>query len=310
MSCRLIVAGALALALCACGQQPRQAPGTARPTGPAADRGPALSPGSVAGASRPPSLSTTRFIGSYTRPESRKLAGAAMLMRHNHLVEDWTKSANDAFVTPIDVRIKGAECGAVNAFYDPDTKSVTMCYEMVADLRALFAKPAAGAAAPDPGHVNDRVIGALNGIFFHELGHGLIDLYDLPTTGREEDAVDQLSALVLIRSAEHDHDYRAITSTLETWRKLSEESESGPLRRGAFADDHSLSGQRYFNLMCYLYGSNHNEFLSLVAEKQLPVRRAARCEVEYDKMSRAWTRLLGPHLRPEVPVPSGPNASG
>ena len=28
--------------------------------------------------------------------------------------------------------------------------------------------------------------------FFHELGHALIDAWDLPITGREEDAADQL----------------------------------------------------------------------------------------------------------------------
>ena len=40
--------------------------------------------------------------------------------------------------------------------------------------------------------------GAMVVFFFHELGHCLIDVWDLPTTGREEDAVDQLAMFVLL----------------------------------------------------------------------------------------------------------------
>lgn len=34
-------------------------------------------------------------------------------------------------------------------------------------------------------------------MLFHELGHAFISLYDLPITGREEDAVDQFAAILL-----------------------------------------------------------------------------------------------------------------
>ena len=36
----------------------------------------------------------------------------------------------------------------------------------------------------------------------HELGHALIHVLDLPTTGREEDAVDQLSTYILAYGSE------------------------------------------------------------------------------------------------------------
>ena len=44
---------------------------------------------------------------------------------------------------------------------------------------------------------DEAVAGAFIFVFFHELGHALIDVYELPITGREEDAVDQLSTWIL-----------------------------------------------------------------------------------------------------------------
>ena len=51
----------------------------------------------------------------------------------------------------------------------------------------------------DKTELDNAVKAATAATFFHELGHGLIDAWKFPTTGREEDAVDQLSTLVLIR---------------------------------------------------------------------------------------------------------------
>lgn len=38
--------------------------------------------------------------------------------------------------------------------------------------------------------------------FYHEVGHALVDVLELPITGKEEDAVDQLSTYVLVEDAD------------------------------------------------------------------------------------------------------------
>lgn len=286
--------GALALVLCACGNGPQKAAVT-----------PVATPsGSAAGGQAVPSPTTTfTFSAAYEQPTDKKLLGAEKLMRDDELVQEWAQSANENFIPPANVPVIAKQCDTVNAFYDPDEKSITMCYEMADYLQELFAKPEEGEASPSAEDVDSSVVGALNGIYFHELGHALIDLYDLPTTGKEEDAVDQLAALVLIGSAESSKDYRDIISLTDAWGRMSQASEAGPIGQDIFADEHSLSGQRYYNMMCYLYGSNHNAFLPLVADGELPVQRAMRCESEYNKMAKSWATLLEPHMRTEPPSP-------
>ncbi|MBA2895045.1 DUF4344 domain-containing metallopeptidase [Nonomuraea soli] len=292
---RLIVLGVLALSLAACGNPPQRAATGASAT-------PSAS-GQAGGKSVPSPVSTFRFTAGYEAPGNRDLLSAEKLMKDHDLIQQWTDSANTSFVPPVNVPITGMQCDTVNAFYNPDDKSITMCYEMAGYLKQLFAQPEQGEQAPGTDAVDARVVGALNGIFFHELGHGLIDLYDLPTTGKEEDAVDQLSALVLIGAAEESKDYTGIISMMDAWGRMAQ-AEDGSLGKDVFADEHSLSGQRFYNVMCYLYGSNHNAFLPLVSEGDLPVARAQRCEHEYAKMADSWSRLLQPYLRTDLPSPS------
>lgn len=87
-------------------------------------------------------------------------------------------------------------CGEPNAFYEPDEGRIVLCYEMMLKVAQV--------AASDPTASEDEIgshfVGAWLFIFFHELGHALIDLYDLPITGKEEDAVDDFSSVLLIES--------------------------------------------------------------------------------------------------------------
>lgn len=66
------------------------------------------------------------------------------------------------------------DCGEVNAYYHPVTKSVTMCNELL-DL--------------DPGFVRF--------VYAHELAHAAIVQLNLPYTGLHETAADEMAAVVL-----------------------------------------------------------------------------------------------------------------
>ncbi|MFD9949786.1 DUF4344 domain-containing metallopeptidase [Nonomuraea sp. NPDC059023] len=304
MSRSHLVAGVLVVALSACGTTKPQPSPSAEPPAAGGQANPSPSPSPSPSASASPSAGpgTPAFVPSYMAPEDKDLRPAEKLMRDHHLLQEWAESASDAFIPPRDIPVKAEQCDTVNAFYSPEDRTITMCYEMVAYLQSLFAAPESGqSATPDPQDVDESVVGAMSGIYYHELGHALIDLYDLPSTGKEEDAVDQLSALVLIGSAEDQRDYSEIISTIQAWGRMSQQEVSQPLDKTVFADEHSLSVQRYYNMMCYLYGSNHNAFLPLIADGALPVTRAVRCEEEYAKMAKAWATLLAPHMRTDLP---------
>ncbi len=112
-------------------------------------------------------------------------------MQDNKVLEDLADDINQSLKLTIDVPLHGSQCDQANAFWSPDKKTVTICYED-ADLgEKIFTK----AGDKDP---VASAIGSEDATFYHEAGHMTINLYNLPITGKEEDAADQLAAYILL----------------------------------------------------------------------------------------------------------------
>lgn len=126
---------------------------------------------------------------------------------------------------------------------------------------------------------------------YHELGHVLIDVLDLPIFGPEEFAAD-LFAIVLINRL-HDED-RVVSMTYD----IAAAYDAGAVKEStagsgpAMWDVHGSDRQRYFNLACHMYGANPDERDDVAEELGLPDARAETCEEEYDLTSRAWGEVL------------------
>ncbi len=213
------------------------------------------------------------FYSTSSDPTNRVIESAA---RQSNLVEEISLGLNEAFALPYDVGLGMAECGDPNAFYSAKEKQLTICYELFAFLLEVFEND------------TDRVAGAFTFIIFHELGHAVIDVYQLPAVGREEDAADQLATLMLIKGA--DDDGASALAAAEFFDRIS----GGQLN---FADEHSLNEQRVFNILCWLYGSDPGKYVRIVGSGVLPVDRAERCPDEYKQLERSWIQLLEPHLK-------------
>jgi len=193
---------------------------------------------------------------------------------------------NETFALPTDVYIAAAECGEPNAFYDSEKKQLLMCYELYAEFDELFKKD-----FPKESERDEAVGGAFIFVFFHELGHALIDVYELPITGKEEDAVDQLSTWILTDGSEGG-EVTAINGAI-AFALLGDGGDNGL----AFWDEHSLNQQRFYNTICLVYGNNPKKYGDFVKDGTLPKNRAGRCASEYAQIDRAWSKLLAPFVK-------------
>lgn len=192
---------------------------------------------------------------------------------------------NSTFALPTDVYIATDECGESNAFYESKRKQLTMCYELYAEFDELFKSE-----FPKESDRDEAVGGAFTFVLFHELGHALIDVYELPITGKEEDAVDQLSTWILTDGTD-DGETMAISGAI-AFALLGDNQKDLP-----FWDEHALSQQRFYNTMCLVYGNNPKKYASFVKDGTLPKNRAGRCENEYAQIDRAWSKLLAPFVK-------------
>ena len=141
----------------------------------------------------------------------------------------------------------------------------------------------------------DLGIAMLNSMFFvfyHEVGHVIIDVHDLPTTGNPEDNADQVSTLILLGAGES-----GIEALLDGANWFFIVSEKSNIEESMFSDIHSPDRRRYYNILCWIYGSDPQNGDYLITGWDLPEERAIGCEEEYSKLSSSWDRLLSPYLK-------------
>jgi hypothetical protein len=142
-----------------------------------------------------------------------------------------------------------------------------------------------------------------NAVFtlFHEAGHALIHLLDLPLLGREEDAADNLAAILMIGEPTKGDikvggNEEMLLAAADGWAMLHEKSKAAG-EKPAFWDSHSLDQQRYHNVLCLIYGSNPEIFVEIIDAEELPAERREQCVEEYAKTADSWTQVLNPHLK-------------
>ena len=167
----------------------------------------------------------------------------------------------------------------------------TLSVRSILILIIYLLATAPGAAEENSG-INQFIESNVLGIFYHELGHAVIDIEMLPVLGQEEDAADVFSifmidALFDDQSAES----LAYDASFGFWAEAEDRqsySEDIP-----WWDVHGPDEQRYFNTVCIFYGADPNNRQQFAEDLGLPEERAETCDIEYDQANASWGRVLG-----------------
>lgn len=217
------------------------------------------------------------------------------VLRKETIFADNAKLVGEQIALPRDIPVVFMECKEANAYFDSEKNRIEICYQLLRETASVL-KPVV-----PPEHLKDATLRATLWTFYHELGHALIYYLDLPQI-REEDAADYLSTLILLESGEGGVEAVKLAA-LEFWQ--------GHDRYGLpFWDTHSLSKQRFYNMLCLAYGKDpagNAELVEMdphadpkaaeVDKVLLPQDRAKGCEYEYQQADKAWDALLAPHLK-------------
>lgn len=188
---------------------------------------------------------------------------------------------------PLLLKFEGCD-GISNAWYEPASRAVTVCYEYIADV--IGNAPAETTAA---GVTRDEaIVGPGVEVFLHEIAHALFDMLKLPILGREEDAADQIAAYALMQLGKED----ARRTVIGVGYMYGHEAQSQTPGMKQFADAHGLPAQRFYNLLCMAYGADPKLFADLVEQKTLPESRAEYCADEYRQVEYAVNKLIAPHM--------------
>jgi Putative metallopeptidase len=250
-----------------------------------------------------------KFIVAYEDPADDVQAEAKNSLEQQQFLEGLIKDFEN-IALPENIGVVGAPCGDANAYWDPTSRAMIVCYELFDLMTQMFRDDATSQEELD-----NEVFGATRFIFYHELGHALIDIFGIPFTGREEDAVDQFSTILLMSAGGAGVD--AALAGANFFYKFASVTE---LEELVFWDEHSLDQQRFYDIVCLVYGSDPETYDFLLQRESkgfllssdqgyLPKERAERCYDEYKDISSSWKRLIGdyvPHAEgTEVAISTG-----
>jgi Putative metallopeptidase len=198
------------------------------------------------------------------------------------------KSLATAFELPNPLLIKGVNGFGGGPFYNPEDNSITLPYEFPAVVFGVVTQSNPQGTPTEWG----EAAGAVNSfILAHEFAHALIHNFELPVLGREEDAADGISTVVLLKAEEGA--LYAIDAA-EFWESFS--GRQDPPDLAEYADNHSFDRQRADNILCWVAGSDEGILEAFLENEVLPEERLAACPGEWELLRSSAEQVLTPHL--------------
>ncbi len=157
--------------------------------------------------------------------------------------------------------------------------------------------------------------GAFSAILLHETGHALFDLLNVPMFGGDEDAADQMAALVALEfgketartvikgfaylwkaEALQGSDPGAIKVDATKLGQLSTDTRCAIDAFCGYSDSHGTASQRMYNVLCMAYGGRPEWFEDFVKSGWLPPGRQAGCRDEYRRAAKAFQKTVAPFI--------------
>ena len=214
-----------------------------------------------------PSGQSDRVSVVYVPPNNYSFQDVYELLQQHNALEK-IKEILSPFQFPEQLTIETTECGAVNAYYQRKNfkPTVTLCYEFVKRTLELLPNESNPLGLTPP----DAAVGQFFWTTFH-VGHAA-------QFGKGQAR-------------------RLINGAAWAWKAYLGDYQKNPVvptRLAAFASDHGLPQERFYNLVCLAFGANSQEFADFASF--LPPTRSPNCLHEYQTLVRAFRQEIRPHL--------------
>lgn len=169
-------------------------------------------------------------------------------------------------------------------------------------LAALVASPVWADEAEDA-FVEANILG----IFYHELGHALIDVMQMPVFGQEEDAADVASILLIDQLYEPE---AALQLAYDVSDGFWAEAQANLEEPVPYWDVHGPDEQRFYNTVCIFYGGDIETRDVFAEDMGLPEERADYCEEEYALAADSWGAVFDDIMTDGQPMVFQPEDAG
>lgn len=153
---------------------------------------------------------------------------------------------------------------------------------------SIFLMGFAGSVSAENSEERVFLTANILGIFYHEFGHAVIDIEDVPIFGQEEDAADVFSIFLIDAFFEAEVALQlAYDAAFGFAAEADDRGDEIP-----WWDVHGPDEQRFYNTVCLFYGADPDAREEFAQEMGLPEERADYCPDEYEQAAHAWGNVL------------------
>lgn len=199
------------------------------------------------------------------------------------------KELGKQFKLPWNVRVVVRSTSDSGPYYNPQDHTINLDYGFANFVLEQVKRIDPSISDFDLG----KSVAAINSfIFMHEFAHLLIDAFDLPITGKEEDAADQLATIFMTDFVQGGAEYAFDAANF--FASLAKSPSS--LKEADFFDEHSLDQQRAYQIACWIAGSSDASYKQIEKLGLFSQERLQRCPDEYRQIDHAWITLIRPHV--------------
>jgi Putative metallopeptidase len=233
-------------------------------------------------------LSNYNIKVDYYAPRDPKLMPLYQSMQKRQVLEELGQ-----FLTPVHwsttLRLLMKQCpttGTPAVSYNKLEYSLIICYGLFNFLQTL--DPPASFATKQ-----EALVGGLVGEVMHSAALAAFDILQVPRLGADEDAADQLLALIAVQFGP------TVAQTVIKGTYTVFDTINFKIRSSNSPYNYaipSVAPQRAANILCIAYGSDATAFKSFVDSGLLSSARAPDCASEYQQATLAFNQTIKPHV--------------
>ena len=206
--------------------------------------------------------------------------------------EKQIKYLNTHFQLPDNVYIGLGECQQKDAYYNKNTSSIVICYELIFDIYDKFL-----VEYEPEGFTKNQItvmtLDVIDYVFYHQLAHALLHKYNLPITDSDEQIVDSLSNYIRM-SIPNTSEQKSISNT-SLWFKIMNEAKN--IESSHMWNTHSLNLERFSDMACDVSELNSVITSYFIHKGFISNEEVVTCKIEYIQQKNQWASILEPFLK-------------
>ena len=201
--------------------------------------------------------------------------------------EKQIKYLNTHFQLPDNVYIGLGECQQKDAFYNKNTSSIIICYELIFDIYDKFLVEYEPKGFTK-NQITTMTLDVIDYVFYHQLAHALFQKYNLPITVSNEQIVDSLSNY--LRTSIPNTSEQKLISNVSLWFKIMNETKN--IESSHMWNTHSLNLERFSDMACDISELDSTTTSYFVHEGFLSNEEIVTCKIEYIQQKNQWESIL------------------